>query len=239
MAAAGSATAAPASEEELLEPVYVWDLVVRACHWLIVVSMILLVFTGLDISRPFLDSGQGKAGFTHGWVRIVHFYAAMVFSLAAGARVLWMFTGPRRSGWRNFIPVSRRRQRGLVQTGMFYLALRSKPPATIGHNPLAGLMYVAVFGLYLVMTVSGFALYSVSSYTSYMHGWQFLLPWFHGPQGARWVHHVSMWLLIGFAVNHVFSAVLTSISERNGCLDSMFSGFKFLPKDRRPDDDKA
>jgi Ni/Fe-hydrogenase 1 B-type cytochrome subunit len=80
------------------------------------------------------------------------------------------------------------------------------------------------------MIVSGFALYSVSQYTSYMASWQFLLPLFGGPQGARWVHHVVMWLLIGFAVNHVFSALLTSISEKNGAIDSIFSGYKYVPK---------
>jgi hypothetical protein len=35
----------------------------------------------------------------------------------------------------------------------------------------------------------------------------------------------------------VYSALLTSRVEKNGTIDSMFSGFKFLPKDQPPDDD--
>lgn len=220
-----------------LEPVYVWDLIVRLTHWLIVLSMLVLTITGIDIARPFLDSGPGTGKFTTGWVKIVHYYAAIVFSLAVAARIVWMFLGPRRSGWRQFVPTSRRRLRGMRETLGFYLFVRSKPPYCVGHNPLAGLTYVAVFVLYLVMIATGFALYSVSSYTSYMSMWQFLLPWFDGPQGARWLHHVTMWLLVGFAVHHVFSAVLTSRVEKNGALDSIFSGYKFLPKDAERDDD--
>jgi Ni/Fe-hydrogenase 1 B-type cytochrome subunit len=147
-----------------------------------------------------------------------------------------MFMGPRRSGWRQFIPTSMRQLRDMKSTFLFYTFFRDKPPATIGHNPLAGATYVAVFGLYLVMIFTGLALYSVSSH-SYMQSFQFLLPLFHGAQGARWLHHVAMWLLIGFVVHHVASAILTSRVEKNGAIDSMFSGYKFLPKDMPPDDD--
>lgn len=230
-------TADAGGEAPALEPVYTWDLVVRASHWLIALSIVVLTVTGIDIARPFLHD-HGKAGFTTGWVRVVHFYAAQVFSLAVGARIVWMFSGPRRSGWRQFLPTSKRRIVGIWQTFLFYVALRPRPAEANGHNPLAGLTYMAVFGLYLVMIVTGFALYSVGSYTSYMHGFRFLLPLFGGAQTARWIHHVAMWLILGFAVNHVFSALLTSISEKNGALDSIFSGFKFLPRDRKLDDDE-
>jgi Ni/Fe-hydrogenase 1 B-type cytochrome subunit len=148
-----------------------------------------------------------------------------------------MFLGPRRSGWRQFVPVSKRRRQGLISTFLFYVFARPKPPETVGHNPLAGLTYVAVFVLYLVMIATGFALYSVSAHGSYMKMWDFLLPLLGGPQGARWIHHVVMWLLIGFVVHHVFSALLTSRVEKNGVLDSIFSGYKFLPRDGQRDDD--
>lgn len=220
-----------------LEPVYVWDLVVRVSHWAIVLSILVLTVTGIDIARPFLEGGGGKAGFTTGYVRIVHFYAAQVFSLAVFARLVWMITGPRRSGWRQFIPASAQRRRDMIGTLKFYLMLRPSPPPATGHNPMAGFMYLGVFGLYVLMILTGFALYSVSAYTSYMRGWQFLLGVFHGAQGARWLHHVTMWVLLCFAVQHFASALLTARVEKNGTLDSIFSGYKFLPKDRRKDDE--
>jgi len=230
------AAEAHGAHEGPLVPVYVWDLVVRLTHWAIVLSMLVPTVTGIDIARPFLHGASGTAGFTTGYVRIVHFYAAMVFSLAVFARVIWMFLGPRRSGWRQFVPVTRSRQRDLIGTFLFYIMLRPAPPPAVGHNPLAGLTYVAVFGLYTVMILTGFALYSVSAYTSYMSMWQVLLPLFHGAQGARWLHHVVMWLLLGFGVHHFASALLTARVEKNGTFDSIFSGYKFLPPDRKSDD---
>ena len=221
-----------------LEPIYVWDLVVRLTHGTVVLSMLVLAFTGIDIARPFLDAPSGTGHFQTGWVRIIHYYAAIAFSLAVGSRILWMFLGPRRSGWRQFLPVSRRRQRELIGTFKFYVMLRPRPPHTVGHNPLAGLTYIAVFGLYLLMILTGFALYSVSAYGSYMKMWSFLLPIFGGAQGARWIHHVVMWLLLGFAVHHFFSALLMARVEKNGGMDSIFSGYKFVPKGSERDDDR-
>jgi Ni/Fe-hydrogenase 1 B-type cytochrome subunit len=234
--AAPAPPATPPAHGGPLEPVYVWDLVVRLSHWAIVLSILVLTVTGIDIARPFLEGGDGKAGFTTGYVRIVHFYAAQVFSLAVFARLVWMITGPR-PVMRQFIPASAQRRRDMIGTLKFYLMLRPSPPPATGHNPMAGLMYLGVFGLYVLMILTGFALYSVSAYTSYMHGWQFLLGVFHGAQGARWLHHVTMWVLLCFAVQHFASALLTARVEKNSTLDSIFSGYKFLPKDRRKDDE--
>lgn len=225
-------------EHDALVPTYVWDLVVRITHWAIVLSMILLAITGIYIGHPWGSSSSGPAGahFTMGWVRVLHFYGAIVFALAVLSRIAWAFIGPRRSGWRQFVPTSRRRLRDMVSTFQFYSLIRTKPPACKGHNPLAGLFYMLVFGLYLVMIVTGLALYSVDSF-SHMRWFQWLLPLFHGAQGARLIHHVTMWLLIGFVVQHVYSAMLTARVEKNGTMDSMFSGYKFLPKDLPDDDD--
>jgi Ni/Fe-hydrogenase 1 B-type cytochrome subunit len=214
------------------EPVYVWDVIVRVTHWVIVLSMVLLTVTGIYIGNPF---ASGK--FVMGWMKILHFYGAIAFSLAVVSRVVWMFVGPRRSGWRQFIPTSPRRRRGLLESLKFYLFMRNSPPDAIGHNPLAGLTYVGVFGLYFVMILTGFALYSQSSY-SYMGFWSFLLTPFGGAQWARWIHHGVMWALIAFAIHHVYSALLTAMVERNGTIDSIFSGYKFLRRDRKGDDDE-
>jgi len=224
--------------DENLQPTYVWDVVVRVTHWTVMFTMIGLAVTGIYLGRPFITApGPANQHFLMGWMKVLHFYFAIAFTLAVCSRILWMFVGPRRSNWRQFIPTSKRRLVGLKESFFFYIFLRQRPPRAIGHNPLAGLTYVAVFGLYLVMILTGFALYSVSSH-SYMRMWQFLIPLFHGVQTARWIHHVSMWLLIGFVVHHVYSALLTSRVEKNGTIDSMFSGYKFLPKDMPADDDE-
>ena len=49
--------------------------------------------------------------------------------------------------------------------------------------------------------------------------------------GRRWLHHGFMWMLIGFAVHHVYSAVLMSQVEANATVESIFSGYKFVPRE--------
>ena len=226
-AAAGNKLARAVPGEETVKPVYVWDLVVRSTHWLIVLSLIVLSVTGIYIGRPFLVSDDSSS--LMGWSRVAHFYGAIVFSLAVASRILWMFVGGRYASWRELVPVTRQRWVDMWGTFRFYIFLDRKPPPALGHNPLAGASYIVVFSIYLMMIATGFALYSLSAYTSYMGWWAWLVPIFGGPQTARWLHHVGMWLLIGFSVHHVYSAWLMSKTEKNGCLDSIFTGYKFVP----------
>ncbi len=219
-----------AAHEEL-EPVYVWDLVVRLTHWAIALSILMLAATGIYIGHPFI-----RGEFVMGWAKVLHFYFAILFTLGVLARVVWMFLGPRRSSWRNFVPVAKRRRHDLVETIKFYMLLRVTPPRTIGHNPLAGMSYLGVFALYFLMVATGLAMYSVST-ASYMHVWSFFVPVFHGLGWARWIHHAGMWVIVMFFVAHMFFSSLTSRSEKNGTIDSIFSGWKFLPKGTPPDDE--
>ena len=208
--------------------VYVWEWPVRVTHWLIAASIITLSATGIYIGRPFVISHSPTFMAT---VKAVHSYAAIVFALAVLSRIAWMFVGNSYARWYNFIPVHRHRRKGLIGTFEFYVFLLRKPPGYVGHNPLAGMTYVLVFFFYFVMIGTGFALYSASAPAgSPMRLFQFLIPLFGGLQPARWIHHVVMWLLLGFAVHHVYSSVLMSQVEANATTESMFSGYKFVPR---------
>jgi Ni/Fe-hydrogenase 1 B-type cytochrome subunit len=209
--------------------VYVWDVVVRVTHWLIVLAILVLATTGFYIGRPFqAHTGPATPHFLMGWMRTIHFYTAIVFTVSVLARIVWMFIGTRWARWTELVPVTRDRQVGLVKTLKFYLMLFRKPPDYVGHNPLAGASYGFIFLLFLVEVATGSALYGASATTSFMHPFASLLPWLGGAQIARWIHHAVMWLLLGFMVHHVYSAILTSIVEKNGELDSIFSGNKFV-----------
>ena len=106
----------------------------------------------------------------------------------------------------------------------------------VGQNPLAGSFYLLVFALYLVMIFTGFALYSVSA-VGYMQMWEFLVPIFGGLQTTRWIHHLAMWFILGFVAHHIWSEMLVSRVEGMGLIDSLFSGYKFLPKSWRNRDE--
>ena len=141
-----------------------------------------------------------------------------------------MFLGNTYARWDKFLPVGRRRRQGIVGTVKFYLFALRKPPGFVGHNPLAGMAYAIVFGLYAVMAATGLAMYSVSAGVhSPFRFFEFLVPLCGGLQSAHWIHHVVMWLILGFAVHHVYSAIYMSQVEANATVESIFSGYKFVP----------
>ncbi len=213
--------------------VYVWEAPVRITHWLIALSIVVLSVTGFYIGRPFI-SVPGPAGqsFVMGWIKVIHGYAAYVFLVAVLARVIWMFTGNKYARRDKFIPAHRSRIHGFWPTIKFYLFALRKPPGFVGHNPVAGATYALVFGLYFVAIATGLMLRGANADPDSLLRWfTSLSPLIGGLYVARWIHHVVMWLLLGFAVHHVYSAVLMSTVEANATMESIFSGYKFVPRE--------
>jgi Ni/Fe-hydrogenase 1 B-type cytochrome subunit len=215
-----------------LVPVYVWQIPVRVTHWLIALSLFVLSGTGIYIGRPFMTvPGEAGQWFVMGWMRIIHLYAAIVFSCAVIARVIWMFTGNKYARWDKFMAVHRTRQKGILPTVLFYSFLRDKPPAYVGHNPVAGSAYLLVFGLYFLAIGTGLIMWAPSAEVGSPIRWfASLAPLFGGFQIARWIHHVVMWLLLGFTIHHVYSAILVAAIEKNGTIDSIVAGYKWVPR---------
>lgn len=227
-----SAAAKSFEKEVTLQRVYVWELPVRLAHWLIFFSILVLSATGYYISHPFISvPGAARDHFVMGTVRVVHLYTAIVFALAVLARIYWFFAGNRYARWNEFVPASLRRLRSLWKTFLFYSFFRHDPDDYAGHNALAGATYAFIFAIYLVLIATGLALYTVyASESSPLQIFGFLGPMFGGLQMARLIHHVCMWIVLIFAVVHVYFVFLSSIIEHIGTFNSIFSGYKFMPK---------
>jgi Ni/Fe-hydrogenase 1 B-type cytochrome subunit len=88
---------------------------------------------------------------------------------------------------------------------------------------------MVVFFLFLVQTVTGFALAGVHGTQPWeaLFGW---LPGILGIQTVRLIHHLLMWAIIAFMVHHAYSALLVDHWERNGLMASIFSGSKFVTR---------
>ncbi len=205
---------------------YVWEIPVRVTHWINFLAIIVLSVTGIYIGSVKTLALQ-PTQYVMGWTRFVHFVAAYAFTISVLARIYWMFVGNRYARWPEFVPFIRREgRRNMWETLKFYIFIDKKVPHPPGHNALAGATYTLVFLLYLVMIFTGFALYTEHAPFSFMHkltGWLFLL---FSSQGMRLTHHMVMWLLIAFAIHHVYSAWLMDVKERGGVMSSIFSGYK-------------
>jgi Ni/Fe-hydrogenase 1 B-type cytochrome subunit len=206
------------------ERVYVWEVPVRLTHWVNVLAILVLSATGFYVGNPVL----GGSVYLMAWVRGVHRIAAYVFIASLALRTYWAFAGNTWASWRALFPwLTAEGRRGLARTFLYYTFVRRPPPREVGHNPLAGATYSLVVLLMLLEVLTGFALQSLgtSGWRTAAFGWVFSV--LH-PQNARLLHHMIMWLLLGFAVHHVYSALLMDAEERNSLMTSIFSGYKFV-----------
>jgi len=81
----------------------------------------------------------------------------------------------------------------------------------------------------LVEILTGLALYSRvvgNPVLTQFIGW---LPQLIDAQYLREIHYFLMFVFFAFVIFHVYASVLVSLEEENGLLDSIFSGWKFVP----------
>ena len=101
----------------------------------------------------------------------------------------------------------------------------------VGHNALAAVTYLFMFTLMLIQILTGLALYGQVRggwLLGVLIGW---LPRLIDIQNIRLIHFLIMFAFFAFVIHHVYSAVLVSWEERNGLIESMFTGYKFVPAD--------
>ena len=202
---------------------YIWQVPVRATHWLTAACIVILSVTGLYIADPYLIPLGGDMLSV---IRFVHIVTALVFLLSGLVRTYWLLAGNRFARWNAFIPTSMFQATELFRQAAFYGFIRKELPKVLGHNQLAATAYLVLFALLLVETVTGFALDGL------MGGepGRTLFAWLRelvGPQTIRLVHHLAMWGILAIALFHVYSCVLVDHLEHNGLISSIVSGFKF------------
>jgi Ni/Fe-hydrogenase 1 B-type cytochrome subunit len=211
----------------MLELRYVWEWPVRITHWVNVISIVVLSVTGFYIGNPFV-SVPSTSMYVMGWMRYIHYIFAYAFLMSFLARMVWMLFGNKYAHWKEYFPwATAQGWKRIIGTFTWYTFLRKSPPYEVGHNALAVIAYSGVFALFFIQCVTGFTLYGQFDPGGF---------WFNllepvlmvGNQYLRLTHHIIMWLLIGFAIHHVYSAWLMDVKEKNGCLSSIFGGYKFI-----------
>lgn len=222
---------------------YVWEWPVRITHWVLVLSIVVLTITGYYIYFPFLTS-KANHQFITAWNRFIHEVAGLVFTAALMVRMYWFLAGNKWARWPQFLPLGRRRLSDFMAQLAYYMFIRREPPFSVGHNPLAGLSYMAIFFLMWVEVLTGLALFqhvNPNKILGFCIGW---LPGLISWRYIRIIHFLIMMAFWAFFVHHVYSAVLIGLEERSGLVRSIFTGYKFfsgkkLNEDARREKDAA
>jgi Ni/Fe-hydrogenase 1 B-type cytochrome subunit len=202
---------------------YIWQIPVRITHWVTAGCIVILSLTGGYIADPFLIPPGGPVMST---IRLIHIVTALVFLVSGLVRTWMLIFGNRFARWSAFIPTNRRQATELVSQAGFYGFIRRDIPEVLGHNQLAAAAYVALFGLLLIETVTGFALDGLMGAEpgASLFGW---LRDGVGAQTLRLIHHLAMWAILAIALFHVYSCVMVDHIEKNGVVSSIINGYKF------------
>ena len=216
---------------------YVWELPVRVSHWFIVLSIGVLSFTGYYMHDPFIVARPGSP-FLMATMRFIHLMAAAVFVPAFFLRMYWFFVGNHWSGWQSFWPIKKRQWRGMGRMVAYYSFLRKELVHQVGHNALAAVTYLFIFTLMLIEIITGLTLYTQVR-GNWLFGWLFRwIPGVIDVQYLRLSHFCIMFAFFAFVIHHVYSAVLVSWEERNGLIESIFTGYKFIPRSELEEDSR-
>lgn len=206
------------------EAVYVWDKFVRLFHWSLVALFVTSYLTGESESE-------------------LHIYSGYAIVCLIVARIAWGFIGPKHARFRDFVF-------GPVTVAEYAKSLLDgKPTHYLGHNPLGGLMVVALLLTLSLVTVSGMKLLAVEEGRGPLAGNDGLVVMSqavaspheeyeyeygeheggHEEEGEEFweeIHEAAvnfMWLLV---VLHIAGVLFSSMREGESLVKAMITGYK-------------
>jgi Ni/Fe-hydrogenase 1 B-type cytochrome subunit len=193
-------------------------------HWVRVISIVVLTFTGLYIHWPFIAGGPES--FIMAWMRFFHFIAAYALILGLVVRVYMAFRSTFDSDWRDFSITEN--IKNIPDILGYYLFIKGSHKDYRKYNPLQALAYLFVALVIIFTALTGGALY---------HGRVFLV--LTAPDSFRWVsnllggesytriwHILAMWFFIIFMLIHVYMSIMISMINKDKTFSSIFTGYK-------------
>jgi Ni/Fe-hydrogenase 1 B-type cytochrome subunit len=227
----------------LLELVKVKSATVRILHWLIFLATADLLLTGLYIGWPVLLAGAGEPyqTFVMAKVRLLHFSGAIVLDVAFLLRLYLAFFSTFHRDWKEVLPTPTN-VANAAETMRYYWTLKGTLKEYRWVDPLDGLTFFALHMVLAAQLFTGFALYApgIELSTGMIGIWaktlHLLTDWtvwlFGGLPGVRFVHHLTLWIMVTGVLLHVYMQVWKTIKLRRADISAIVSGYKLMNVNR-------
>ncbi len=222
--------------------VYVYEAPLRLWHWMNALAIVVLCISGYFIGSPLPTMpGEASDHYLMGYIRFAHFAAAYIFAIGFLGRIYWAIVGNEHAR-QIFLPpiLSSEFWDGVLHEAKWYLFLAKEPRKYTGHNPMAVIfMHLMMVWGTVFMILTGFALYGEG--TGY-DSWQYtmfsswIIPLFGQSQDVHTFHHLVMWVIIVFAIMHIYVAIREDIMSRQSLISTMISGWRMFKDGRDVDD---
>jgi cytochrome b len=177
----------------------VWDRFVRLFHWSLAGCIAATLVTGFLLDATWIQ-----------W----HLAAGILAVMLVMARIVWGFTGTAYSRFLQFVP----RPREIAD----HLKHGAAKARHIGHNPLGGIMVLALLAAVLALGITGTALLGSSLKTGPL---AFALP---ATQGEFWseIHEALAFLILVLVALHIAGVLFESHRSRENLARAMVTGSK-------------
>jgi len=208
------------------EYVYRWNVTYRIHHWVLVLTITVLTFTGFYIHWPFLPGGSPGGIGVMAWMRFAHFVAAYILILSVVARVYLAFCSTFYADWKDFGIWQNLRNAPDILGYYLFVKRTHKEPRR--YNPLQALTYFFWVFLILFLALTGFGLYQGKLFglLSAPNSFRWVNAALGGESYTRIWHYLGMWVFIVTSAIHVYMGAITTWSERDHTLRSILTGYK-------------
>jgi Ni/Fe-hydrogenase 1 B-type cytochrome subunit len=174
-------------------------------HWINLVCMIMLAFSGFYIHYPFFDGFMGIARgmhFTAMWVVIINLTVRIVLAFFVKDTVLLGVRGPLQTDIKNWLPQAENRHQ-FWQTIKYYLFMRKEGVISGKYGALQKIAYLATIPITFFMAYTGFCIYAPFQQLAFFRVGAEAMGGF---MTVRIIHYFGMWVVLLFTAVHAYLA---------------------------------
>jgi Ni/Fe-hydrogenase 1 B-type cytochrome subunit len=210
----------------------VWDWPTRVLHWvnaLLVISLIVLI-----LGAEWME-GLGVEKKLRRPVKEWHAWLGQLFVITLFLRIIWGFIGNKYARWSDILPVKNWQWQAIGHNIKWYLSwFKGRAAKTIGHDPLAALVYTFLFIVLISQALTGMLLSGAEFNT--FPGSIFTAGLGEGALDAlegvlEELHEAGFIFILFFMAAHLIGLVAHELKEKTGLLTSMVNGKKCLPRE--------
>ncbi len=217
----------------------------RVNHWVVAISMIGAIATGLYIGHPYYQTFIAEPAvdkYVMAWNRWVHFILAIIFDVSSIVLAYLYFFSRFEKPYKKLIPNSKNIKE-FIEVVKNLLTFNRVKRFDSSHADSFHVVYFTIFHLMLAwMLLTGLQLYVhglASGESSIGRWWPWMLhlvtDWTIAATGGtlmdvRISHHMTMYFIIVWIMFHIYYVVWRTIFWREGDISIVFGGYKFKRK---------
>ena len=217
----------------------------RVNHWVVAISMIGAIATGLYIGHPYYQTFIAEPAvdkYVMAWNRWIHFILAIIFDVSSIVLAYLYFFSRFEKPYKKLIPNSKNIKE-FIEVVINLLTFNRVKRFDSSHVDSFHVVYFTIFHLLLAwMLLTGLQLYVhglESGYSSIGRWWPWMLhlvtDWTIAVTGGtlmdvRISHHMTMYFIIVWIMFHIYYIVWRTIFWREGDISIVIGGYKFKRK---------